>query len=72
MWVINKKRTNSVACSPQVQQIPTAVNLSFPDWIRYFLEIAPRLSSRGQVDPIPDRLLLRKSDIKSNPGPLDL
>jgi hypothetical protein len=39
---------------------PTAVNLGFLDRSHYFLEIAPQLSSRGWVDPVPDQLLLRK------------
>jgi hypothetical protein len=29
------------------QRFPTAANLGFLDGIRYFLEIAPELSSRG-------------------------
>jgi hypothetical protein len=45
-------------------QIPTAVNLGFLD--RYFLEIAPWLSSVGWVDPVPDPLLLRKSGSAGN------
>jgi hypothetical protein len=37
------------------------VNLSFLDQSRYFfIQVAPQLSSRGWVDPIPDPLLLRK------------
>jgi hypothetical protein len=40
---------------------PMAVNLSFLDRSRYFFfQVAPRLSSRGWVDSIPDPLLLRK------------
>jgi hypothetical protein len=42
------------------QRIPTAVYLGFLDRRLYFLEIAPQLSSRGLVDPVPDPLLLRK------------
>jgi hypothetical protein len=38
-------RIEGVAWS--AQRIPTAVNLSFLDRSRYFLEIAPQLSSRG-------------------------
>jgi hypothetical protein len=42
--------------------IPAAVNLSFLDRSRYFfVQVAPQLSSRGWVDPVPDPLLLRKS-----------
>jgi hypothetical protein len=35
-------------------RIPTAVNLGFLDGRNYFLEIAPQLSSRGWVGPVPD------------------
>jgi hypothetical protein len=52
-------RIEGVAWS--AQRIPTAVNLSFQDWTRYFyIQVAPQLSSRGWVDPVPDPLLLRK------------
>jgi hypothetical protein len=40
---------------------PTVVSFGFLDQSRYFLEIAPQLSSRGRVDPIPDPLLLTYS-----------
>jgi hypothetical protein len=40
------------------QRILAAVNLSFQD---FFIQVAPQLSSRGWVDPVPDPLLLRKS-----------
>jgi hypothetical protein len=44
------------------QRIPTAVNPSFQDRSRYyFIQVAPQLSSRGWVDPVPDPLLLIKS-----------
>jgi hypothetical protein len=44
------------------QRIPTAVNLGFLDGSRYFsIQVAPQLSSRCSVDPVPDPLLLRKS-----------
>jgi hypothetical protein len=43
-----------------------AVNFVFLDRSRYFIEIAPQLSSRGRVDPIPDPLLLRKSGCAGN------
>jgi hypothetical protein len=44
------------------QRIPTVVNLDFLDLSRYFFfQVAPELSSRGWVDPVPDPLLLRKS-----------
>jgi hypothetical protein len=37
-------------------------NLCFLDRSRYFLiQVAPQLTSRGRVDPVPDPLLLRKS-----------
>jgi hypothetical protein len=40
---------------------PTAVNLSFLDRSRYFFfQVAPHLSWRAWVDPVPDPLLLRK------------
>jgi hypothetical protein len=52
---------------------PTVVNLSFIDRNRYFsFQVAPHLSSRGWVDPVPDPLLLRKSGSQeSRSGPLD-
>jgi hypothetical protein len=41
---------------------PTAVSLSFLDRSRYFvLQVAPQLSSKGSVDPVPDPMILRKS-----------
>jgi hypothetical protein len=44
------------------QRIHTVVNLGFLDRGRYFsFQVAPQLSSRGWVDPVPDPLLLRKS-----------
>jgi hypothetical protein len=44
------------------QRIRTAINLGFLDRSRYFfIQVAPHLSSRGWVDPVPDTLLLRKS-----------
>jgi hypothetical protein len=43
-----------------------AVNLGFLDRSRYFLEIAPQLSSRGLVDPVPGPLLLRNSGSTGN------
>jgi hypothetical protein len=49
------------------QRIPTTVNLRFLDRSRYFfIQVAPQLSSRGWVDPVPDPLLLRKSDRAGN------
>jgi hypothetical protein len=49
------------------QRIPTAVNLGFIDRSRYFsIQVAPQLSSRGWVDPVPDPLLLRKSGSAGN------
>jgi hypothetical protein len=42
---------------------PTVGNPSYLDRIRYFFfQLAPHLSSRGSVDPVPDPLLLRKCD----------
>jgi hypothetical protein len=49
------------------ERIPTAVNFSFLDRSRYFcIQIAPQLSSRGWVDPVPDPLLLKKSGSAGN------
>jgi hypothetical protein len=49
------------------QRIFTVVNLGFLDRSRYFsFQVAPRLSSRGWVDPVPDSLLLRKSGSAGN------
>jgi hypothetical protein len=49
------------------QQIPMAVNLGFLDRRRYFfIQVAPQLSSRGWVDPVPDTLLVRKSSSAGN------
>jgi hypothetical protein len=44
----------------QLNESPTVVNFGFLDQSHYFLEIAPQLSSRGWVDPVPHPLLLRK------------
>jgi hypothetical protein len=49
--------------------------LGFLDRRRYFfIQVAPRVYSRGWVNPVPDPLLLRRSDSagESNPGPVDL
>jgi hypothetical protein len=55
-------RIEGVAWS--AQRIPTAVNLGFLDRSNYFsIQVAPQLSSRGWVDPVPDQ---------SHPGTLDL
>jgi hypothetical protein len=49
------------------QRIPTVVNLDFLDRSRYFFfQVAPQLSSRGWVDPVPDPPLLRKSGSAGN------
>jgi hypothetical protein len=41
--------------------------LGFLDWsLYYFFQVAPQLYSRGWVDPVPDPLLLRKSDSAGN------
>jgi hypothetical protein len=46
---------------------PTVANLNFLDWRRYFFfQVAPHLCSQGQVDAIPDPLLLRKSGHAGN------
>jgi hypothetical protein len=52
-------RAECVAWS--AQRILTSVNLGFLDRSRYFfIQVAPQLSSRSWVDPVPDPLLLRK------------
>jgi hypothetical protein len=62
----NFLRVEVVAWS--AQPIPTAVNFGFLDRSRYFfIQVAPQLSSRGWVDPVPDPLLLRKSGRAGNP-----
>jgi hypothetical protein len=40
---------------------PQSLIFGFLDRSRYFVEIAPQLSSRGWVDPVPDPLPLRKN-----------
>jgi hypothetical protein len=41
------------------QRIPTAVNLDLVDRSRYFfIEMAPQLSSRGWVGPVPNPLVV--------------
>jgi hypothetical protein len=58
-------RVEGVAWS--VQRIPTAVNLGGLDRSRcFFIHVAPQLSSRRTVDPVPDPLLLRKSGMAGN------
>jgi hypothetical protein len=50
-----------------VQLVSTFVNLSFLDRSRYyFFQVAPHLSSRGRLDPVPEPLLLRKSGSAGN------
>jgi hypothetical protein len=54
-------------CRVSAQRIPTVVNLDFLDRSRYFFfKVAPQLSSRGWVDPVPDPLILRKSGSPGN------
>jgi hypothetical protein len=58
-------RIEGAACS--AQRIPTAVTVGFLDRSRYFsIQVAPQLSSRGWVDPVPDPLLLTKSGSAGN------
>jgi hypothetical protein len=46
---------------------PTVVILRFLDRSRYFFfQVAPQLSSRAWVDPVPDSLLLRKCGSAGN------
>jgi hypothetical protein len=54
--------------------ISNAVNLSLPDWSRYFfIQGAHRLSSRGSMDSVPDNTSSNTRQLReSNPGPLDL
>ena len=43
------------------QRVPTAVNLCFLDRSRYFfIQVAPQLTSRGSVDPVPDPTTTQK------------
>jgi hypothetical protein len=56
-----------IKSSQSAQQVPTSVNLGFVDRSRYFfVQVAPQLSSRGRVDPVPDPLLLRKCGSAGN------
>ena len=48
------------------QRIPTAVNLFSGPEPLLFIQVAPQLTSRGWVDPVPDPLLLRKSGSVGN------
>jgi hypothetical protein len=46
---------------------PMAVIWSFLNWSLYFfIQVAPHLSSRGWMDPVPDPLLLRKPGSAGN------
>jgi hypothetical protein len=48
----------------QCGRTPMAVNLSFTDHSHYFfIHVGAHLSSRGWVDPIPDLLLLKYSNM---------
>jgi hypothetical protein len=54
-------------CPWLAQRISTAVFSVFLDRSRYSIfQVAPQLSSRGWVDPVPDPLLLRKSGSPGN------
>jgi hypothetical protein len=49
------------------QRVPTAVKLCFLDRSRYLvIQVAPQLTSRGWVDPVPDPPPLRKSGSPGN------
>jgi hypothetical protein len=49
---------------------PYSRNLGFLDRSRYFcFQVARQLYSRSWVDPVPDRILLRKSDSAGNRNP---
>jgi hypothetical protein len=55
-----------VSCG-QRSGTPMAIILNFLGWSCYFFfQVAPLLSSRGWVDPVPDPLLLRKSSSTKN------
>jgi hypothetical protein len=46
---------------------PRPLELGFPDRSRYFsIQVAPQLSSRGWVDPVPDPLIFRRSGSAGN------
>jgi hypothetical protein len=62
---VNLERIEGVAW--WAQQIPTAVNFRFsrPEPLLFF-QVAPQLSSRGWVDPVPDPLLLIKPGSAGN------
>jgi hypothetical protein len=61
---------NVVALS--AQRVHAPFNLGCLDFSRYFfIQLAPKLSSRGWVDSVPDRLHLRKSGSAEN-GTRDL
>jgi hypothetical protein len=57
------RRESRGQCGPS----PTADNLGYPEpEPLIFFQVAPQLSSRGWVDPVPDPLLLRKSESDGN------
>jgi hypothetical protein len=71
--LVSNFRVELVPCL--VQRIPTVVNLCFLEQSPYiFIQIAPRLSSRGWVDTIPDTIASQKiwQCRESIPGPSDL
>jgi hypothetical protein len=62
-------------CRVSAQRIPAVVILNFLDRSRYFFfQVAPQLSSRGWVDPVPDPAASQNiwKRRESNPGPLYL
>jgi hypothetical protein len=63
--LVQPLRVEGVAWS--AQRIPTVVTLGFLDRSRdFFIQVAPKLSSRGWVDPVPNPLLVRKSGRAEN------
>jgi hypothetical protein len=64
---ILKLKTKLRGLSPRAYYTNGASILGFPDRSRYFFfQVAPQLYSRDWVDPVPDPLLLIKSDSAAN------
>jgi hypothetical protein len=69
---VNAKFADREGVAWSAQRIHMTVNLGFLDRSHYFsIQVAPQLSSRGWVDPVPDPLLLRKTGSAGN-RPRDL
>jgi hypothetical protein len=66
-WMLNANFCEYKSVALSALRFSTAVNLGFLDRSCYvFFQVAPHLYSRGWVDPVPDRALLRKYDIAGN------